>query len=123
MLPQTRYIQLTPEQLAFAQKNNDFTFNLYRAIHEAQTVKHSNITSPLSVTYVMGMLNDGAAGTTAEEITKVLGFGESDKKAVNEYCKALIRQAPIADPSVDAGNGACLSAGHEGLLQCRGGIA
>lgn len=100
MLPQTKSIQLTPEQLAFAQKNNDFTFNLYRAIHEAQTEKRSNITSPLSVTYVLGMLNDGANGETAAEITKVLGFGENDKKAVNEYCKALIQQAPIADPSV-----------------------
>lgn len=100
MLPQTRAILLTPEQRAFAQKNNDFTFNLYRTIHQMQKVKKSNITSPLSVTYVLGMLNDGAKGETAEEITKVLGFGGGDKKALNEYCQALITQAPIADPSV-----------------------
>lgn len=100
MLPQTRAIQLTPEQRAFAKKNNDFTFNLYRTIHQMQEVKKSNITSPLSVTYVLGMLNDGAKGETAEEITKMLGFGGGDKKALNEYCKALITQAPIADPSV-----------------------
>ena len=99
MLPETRTIQLTPEQLAYAKKNNDFTFNLYRTIHKMQKVKKSNITSPLSVTYVLGMLNDGAEGETAEEITKILGFG-SDKKALNEFCKALITQAPIADPSV-----------------------
>ena len=99
MLPETRTIQLTPEQLAYAKKNNEFTFNLYRTIHKMQKVKKSNITSPLSVTYVLGMLNDGAEGETAEEITKILGFG-SDKKALNEYCKALITQAPIADPSV-----------------------
>lgn len=100
MLPETRSIQLTQEQLAFAKKNNDFTFNLYRAINGAQQEKKSNISSPLSVTYVMGMLNDGAAGTTADEITKVLGFGDGDKTAVNSYCKALIQQAPLADPSV-----------------------
>ena len=100
MLPETRTIQLTPEQLAYAQKNNNFTFNLYRTIHQMQQVKKSNITSPLSVTYVLGMLNDGAKGETAEEITKMLGFGGGDKKALNEYCKALITQAPIADPSV-----------------------
>jgi serpin B len=48
----------------------------------------------------MGMLNDGAAGKTEEEITSVLGFGAGDKAAVNAYCQALIQQAPLADPSV-----------------------
>ena len=100
MLPETRAILLTEEQKTFVKKNNDFTFNLYRAINGAQEDKKSNITSPLSVTYVMGMLNDGAAGKTAEEITKVLGFGTGDKNAVNAYCQALIQQAALADPSV-----------------------
>jgi len=100
MLPETRTIQLTPEQLVYAKKNNDFTFNLYRTIHQMQQEKKSNISSPLSVTYVLGMLNDGAGGATAEEITKMLGFGGGDKKSLNEYCQALITQAPIADPSV-----------------------
>ena len=100
MLPQTRAIQLTEEQREFAKKNNDFTFNLYRAINDAQEEKKSIVTSPLSVTYVMGMLNDGAAGKTEEEITSVLGFGAGDKAAVNAYCQALIQQAPLADPSV-----------------------
>lgn len=99
MLPETRTIQLTQEQLGFAKKNNDFTFNLYRTIYQMQQQKKSNISSPLSVTYVLGMLNDGAGGDTAEEITKVLGFG-GDKTSLNEYCQALITQAPIADPSV-----------------------
>ena len=100
MLPETRAIVLTEEQKEFAKKNNDFTFNLYRAINDAQEEKESNITSPLSVTYVMGMLNDGAAGKTEEEITNVLGFGDGNKAAINAYCQALIQQAPLADPSV-----------------------
>lgn len=100
MLPQTRAIQLTEEQREFAKKNNDFTFNLYRAVNDAQQERKSIVTSPLSVTYVMGMLNDGAAGKTEEEITSVLGFGAGDKAAVNAYCQALIQQAPLADSSV-----------------------
>ena len=99
MLPQTRAIELTQDQIAFVEKNNDFSFNLYRAINEADN-KNSNITSPLSVTYVLGMLNDGAAGQTAKELTQVLGFGDNNKQAINEYCKSLIEQAPVADPSV-----------------------
>lgn len=99
MLPKTQSIELSLEQRALVAKSNDFSFNLYRAIHAANG-KNSNITSPLSVTYALGMLNDGAAGNTAKEISQVLGFENSTKQAVNEYCKALIKQAPIIDPSV-----------------------
>ena len=98
MLPKTQYIELTQEQKALVAKSNDFSFNLYRAIHAADNQK-SNITSPLSVAYVLGMLNDGANGNTAKEISQVLGFGAT-KQTINEYCKALIDQAPMADPSV-----------------------
>ena len=45
------------------------------------------------------MLHDGANGNTAKEISHVLGFGAT-KQTINEYCKALIDQAPMADPSV-----------------------
>lgn len=99
MLPKTRNIELTQDQRALVKKNNDFSFNLYRAIHTANS-NISNITSPLSVTYVMGMLNDGAAGNTSKEISQVLGFETNSKQAINEYCKALIDQAPKTDPSV-----------------------
>jgi len=119
MLPQTRAIQLTPEQLEYAQKNNDFTFNLYRAIHHAQEEKKSNITSPLSVTYVMGMLNDGADGKTEEEITNVLGFGDGNKMSINEYCQALIQQAPIADPSVTVQVADLVAANNDVVLEDR----
>lgn len=100
MLPETRSVELTAEQKAFVGNNNDFAFNFYRAIHEMPNGKGSNICSPMSLTYVLGMIGDGATGTTAEELTQVLGFGNGDKKAVNEYCQALIEQAPKADPSV-----------------------
>jgi len=93
-------IQLTPEQRAFTQKNNDFSFNLFRAICNAEEAGKSVVASPLSVTFLMGMLNDGADGKTADEIANVLGFGNGDKIAINAYCKALIDQAPVQDPRV-----------------------
>lgn len=94
-------IQLTTEQRAFVNMNNDFSFNLFRAVTSSEAAGKSVITSPLSVTYLMGMLNDGAAGTTAEEITKVLGFGNDDKAAINAFSQALIKQAPVQDPRVE----------------------
>lgn len=98
MLPKSRSVTLTNEQRQYVEKNNDFAFNLYRAIR--QSGNKSTIVSPISVTYLMGMLNDGALGQTTKEITTMLGFGEGDKTAVNEYCKTLIEQVPLIDESV-----------------------
>ena len=100
MLPKTRFIELTQSQKDFVNKNTDFSFNLFRAINQMPEGQKSNIISPISVTYVLGMLNDGAAGNTAKEITSVLGFGENNKLAVNEFCQKLIQEAPETDPSV-----------------------
>ena len=100
MLPETKPIELTDEQKSLIQKNNDFSFNLFRTIEQLAEEKQSNALSPISVTYVMGMLNDGAAGTTAQEITSVLGFGNSDAATVNELCKSMIEGIPLVDPTV-----------------------
>lgn len=99
LLPETRSIELSTEQKAFVKKNNEFSFNLYRAINEADN-KKSNITAPISVIYLMSMLNDGAAGVTSQEILKVLGFGDNNKQTINEYCKTLMEQSTSADPAV-----------------------
>ena len=100
MLAQTSTIQLTGEQRAFVDYNTDFSFRLFRTISGMPTGQKSSIVSPISVTYVLGMLNDGAAGQTASEITSVLGFGDGKAKAVNEFCKTMIDEAPKTDPSV-----------------------
>ena len=81
MLPETHDLELTYDQMALVKKNNDFAFNLYRAINaDASMQGKSNIVSPMSLNYVLGMLNDGAQGKTAEEITTLLGFAGCDKE-------------------------------------------
>lgn len=100
MLPKTRAIELTQEQREFVNMNTDFSFNLFRTVSQMPEGQKSSILSPICVTYVLGMLNDGAAGNTAKEITTVLGFGEGDALAVNEFCQKLINEAPDTDPSV-----------------------
>lgn len=100
ILPETKPIELTDEQKSLIQNNNDFSFNLFRTIEQLAEKKQSNALSPISVTYVMGMLNDGAAGKTAQEITSVLGFGNSDAITVNELCKSMIEGIPLVDSTV-----------------------
>lgn len=100
MLPETTDIELTEEQKALIQTNNDFSFNLFRSVEQLAEKKQSNALSPISVTYVMSMLNDGASGKTAQEITSVLGFKNSDAATVNQLCKAMIEGIPMVDPTV-----------------------
>ena len=100
MMPSTRSILLTNEQRDFVSKNNDFSIKLFKTINQQAEESKSAILSPISVTYVMGMLNDGADGTTAKEITSVLGFGDGESTAVNDLCKKLIEEAPEVDESV-----------------------
>ena len=106
MLPKTRSVELTQEQKEFVNRNNEFALNLYKAICQGENADKSIIVSPFSATYLMGMLNDGAAGKTAEEITTALGFG--GKQSVNEFCKAMIEQIPDVDPSVSLTNANCV---------------
>lgn len=100
MLPKTRAVELTQEQREYVTKNTDFSFNLFKTVSQMPEGQKSSILSPISVTYVLGMLNDGATGNTAKEITSVMGFGEDNAKGVNEFCKKLIEEVPKTDPSV-----------------------
>ena len=83
MLPEKKPIQLSAEQKQMSDNNNEFAWRLFQTMHEQQG-EVSTVVSPISVTYMLGMLNAGAAGTTRDEITATLGFG-SDPTAVNEY--------------------------------------
>lgn len=97
MLPERKYIQLSEEQKQMRDNNNEFAWRLFQTMQELKG-DSSTVLSPISVTYLLGMLNAGAAGTTRDEITNVLGFG-NDPEAVNEYCKKMIDEAPNVDPA------------------------
>ena len=97
MLPDTKPIQLTEAQRLMRDDNNEFAWRLFQTMQEQQG-DGSSVLSPISVTYMLGMLNAGAAGATRDEITATLGFG-SDLNAVNEYCKTMIEGAPNVDPA------------------------
>ena len=100
-------IQLTEEQKQMRDNNNEFAWRLFRTTQEAEDRQGSSILSPLSVTYLLGMMDAGAAGSTRDEITDVLGFG-NDAAAVNEYCKKMIDGSAIADPAATVKTANCI---------------
>ncbi len=93
-------VNLTAEQTVFVNDNNGFALNFFKASEELSDGKQSTLYSPLSITYVLGMINDAAEGTTEEELEQTLGFHNGGVKAVNNYCKTLIDNLPKVDDKV-----------------------
>ncbi|ADE81886.1 peptidase inhibitor, serine proteinase inhibitor family [Xylanibacter ruminicola 23] len=100
MLGESKPIQLTQEQSVFVNDNNQFTLNFLKAVNKAEQNGQSFIYSPLSITYVLGMVNDAATGQTEQELEQVMGFHQGGIKAVNDYCKKLIDGLPKVDDKV-----------------------
>ena len=100
MLSDPQPIQLAPEQRIFANDNNQFTLRFLKTVNDVDQSGKSFIYSPLSITYVLGMVNDAAEGETERELEQTLGFHEGGIQAVNDYCKKLIDGLPKVDEKV-----------------------
>ena len=87
-------ISLTRGEEELVMSNNDFAFNLFR---QADIGNKSAILSPISITFALGMLNNGAAGETQAQINKVLGFGETGADGINAFCRKMLTEAPNLD--------------------------
>ena len=86
-------IELTDDEKKLIASNNDFAFNLFRKARSDESI----VLSPLSITYALGLLNNGAAGKTQEEINQTLGFGEAGADAINAFCQKMLKEAETLD--------------------------
>lgn len=88
---------LTRSEETLVQKSNDFAFNLLRA---TATNGKNLILSPLSITYALGLLNNGATGQTQQEISQTLGYGDAGTDEINDFCKKMLVKAAAIDTTV-----------------------
>lgn len=86
-------IELTDGEKQLIASNNNFAFNLFRKARGEE----SKVLSPLSITYALGMLNNGADGQTQQEINQTLGFGEAGADAINAFCQKMLKEAETLD--------------------------
>ena len=91
-------IELTDDERQLIESNNDFAFNIFRETRGGE----SNVISPLSITYALGMLNNGAAGQTQQEINQTLGFGEAGADGINAFCQKMLTEANTLDDKTKA---------------------
>lgn len=91
-------IELSGEERQLVANNNDFAFRLFREARGAEDL----ILSPLSITYALGMLNNGAAGQTQQEINTVLGFSQAGADGINQFCHKMMTECATLDDATKA---------------------
>lgn len=84
---------LSDDQRKVIEGNNTFALRLFDKIQGME----SKVVSPLSVTYLMGMLANGADGNTQQEILKAIGCEGMNVAQLNELYKGLIETAGSRD--------------------------
>ena len=97
--PANKKILLTSAQHQMLENSNDFACNLLRTINSKKKRDESIIMSPISVAYLLGMLNEGAEGVTRRQITDVLGM-DGTAREINMYFMKMTDEAPKVDPKV-----------------------
>ena len=91
---------LTDRERFIASSGNTFTFDLLRQVNKDQA--GSNVfLSPLSASMALGMTLNGAAGATADEMRRMLGFADVPQVTVNEGYEGLIGLLRSLDARTD----------------------
>lgn len=107
-----RDMPLSTNQLRLVYRINNFGFDLFRKMYaDLETPGGSCVASPLSVSYILGMLATGArpdfqnADGTRAEIIKALDMTEAwsyDRlDPMNNLFKTIIEYSPMVDTSID----------------------
>jgi len=91
-------IELADGEQELINSNNDFAFNLFRKVRGDK----SKILSPLSITFALGMLNNGPDGQTLQEINQTLGFGEAGADGINAFCQKMLKESNTLDEKTKA---------------------
>ncbi len=85
----TKSVNSYADRLNMIQQNNSFAVNLFNSISGLG----STVVSPLSATYLMSMLANGADGQTRSEILKMLGWEGRSVDDINDVCRMIMDDA------------------------------
>lgn len=88
-------LELSTKSTEFVQQGQSFSYEFLYRISQEETKDF--VISPLSMQFLLGMILDGARGETANQICQVLGYGQGQVAAVNQYCLEMLRQLPSLD--------------------------
>ena len=87
------FMVISDAQYDLVKRNNQFALNLFSEVKGLG----SSVISPMSVTYLMSMLANGAEASTREEIMATIGAKDFDIDEMNAFYAYLMRRAKTAD--------------------------
>lgn len=90
---------LSESQFQMLYESQDFAFNLSKRIYDKE--HKSYVMSPLSMTYLMGMLSAGAASDTREEMLKVMGYEGKSQEEFDAFCHDMLALSKNRKDGVD----------------------
>lgn len=91
-------IELSPVETAIVAKQNSMAFDMIK-FYDENTEDKNFIISPLSAQFALGMLANGAQGSTLNELTAALGVESLGE--LNMLNKRLLNELPKADRKVN----------------------
>ena len=99
-------IVMTKTETELASQGADFAFRFFRAVDKSlqengglpqEERDEPLFVSPLSASFALSMLANGADGETLQELTDALGFSGYSMEEVNAYYKKLAEELPKQD--------------------------
>lgn len=91
-----RAIEITPKTRSILGQYNSFAIDFLKAV--SQHHNKNLFFSPFSISAALGLLYNGAAGATKEEIIQVLGMDNYTQEEINEYYRELTKALLEVDP-------------------------
>ena len=96
-------IPLTRTEQEMVKASNGFAIDFFRNINADEN--GNVLVSPLSLSSLLAMTNNGAEGNTEAELLKALGFENQNAEEVNAYYKNLVNGLLTADETTKIGWG------------------
>jgi serpin B len=91
--------KLTTEELSLAGSGNNFGFKIFKAVNEENSGRDVFL-SPLSISFALGMVLNGAVGETREVIASTLDLSGMTMEQTNSSYKSLMEFLTGLDPEV-----------------------
>lgn len=90
-------IQISSSEAKIVTQGNSFAYRLFDAYNEQESKLTQYVISPLSASYALSMLANGAAGNTQAEILNALGIGQMSMSDANALHQRMMERLGSMD--------------------------
>lgn len=97
-------LRLNQNELDLCEAANEFGFNLFQEVAAVEAIANPGenlLVAPVSVSYCLGMILNGASGETQQEMIDALELSDFTIREINEAYLGVMGLLPSVDPAVE----------------------